>query len=259
MDTREKAAEYEKKANALFGKWKSKEPKRGVNHGADIFIRDGIADPEQWFSQDVRPLFLLKEAYTKDSTYKKDWDLCDHFMGRGEDELRVTEPKECDSTWCRITQWAYGILNTSAEEAPSFEEAEKAIRNESGKVLYGNEWLSKIAVVNVKKSGGRASSSYENIEEYVFQDRVELAEQIDLIDPTVIVCGRTYDFFDMIPGMGGGFNEPSAGCYEEFLVNDHPVIVVNYWHPANRYPKIMNYYGLVSIYQQALKNPETWS
>lgn len=37
-------------------------------------------------------------------------------------------------------------------------------------------------------------------------------------------------------------------------LNGHDVLVLDYWHPANQYPDIMNYYGLMSIYQQALKN-----
>ena len=189
MNARNKAAEYEKKAKALFDDWKSKEPAYGIDHRSNIFIRDGIADPEQWFSQNVRPLFLLKEAYTKDVTYKKDWDLSDHFMGRSENG-----PEKCDSTWRRMTQWAYGILNTSTEEAPSFEEAAEAIQSDSKKVFYGNEWLGKIAVVNIKKSSGKQMSNRDDLKAYAKYDAKELVKQIEIIDPTVIICGNTLKY-----------------------------------------------------------------
>jgi len=32
------------------------------------------------------------------------------------------------------------------------------------------------------------------------------------------------------------------------------VLVVDYYHPAARYPEILSYYGLVNIHQQALIN-----
>ena len=38
-----------------------------------IFISDGVVSPEIWYSQNVRIVFLLKEAYTKNGD--SDWDL----------------------------------------------------------------------------------------------------------------------------------------------------------------------------------------
>ena len=46
-----------------------------INHRDNVFIQDGVVCPEQWFSQKVRPLFLLKEAYGG----KDDWDLTDYL------------------------------------------------------------------------------------------------------------------------------------------------------------------------------------
>lgn len=67
---------YFHKTNALFADWKlqhgyvSENSKyniapTAIDHSSNIFIRDGIICPQQWFSESrkVRPLFLLKEAY----------------------------------------------------------------------------------------------------------------------------------------------------------------------------------------------------
>ena len=61
---------YETETKKLFDEWKKE-----ATHSP--FVTDGVMRPEQWFSQDVRPLFLLKEAYGGDC----DWDLAkDHVI-----------------------------------------------------------------------------------------------------------------------------------------------------------------------------------
>ena len=67
----ERADKYINDIELLFQEWKNKAPSDDINHSQNVFIRDGIVCPEQWFSQKVRPLYLLKEAYHGTS----DWDL----------------------------------------------------------------------------------------------------------------------------------------------------------------------------------------
>lgn len=224
--------EYETETAKLFERWKIKPPKGHIDHRTKVFVSDGVACPEQWFSQNVRPLFLLKEAYGGVG----DWDLRDHFM---KDEVMVG-----NITWRRITQWTRGIMGTTADEMLPFEKT-------MGSIRFGNEQLQKIAVMNVKKSGGRPRSNHEDLVAYVDYDRVEIAEQIKLIDPTVIVCGYTCDYLAMV--MDPGLKEKRNENLFYFLnLNGHEVIVLDYWHPSNQYPDLMNYYGLMSVYQQAL-------
>ena len=66
-----KSEQYQQDIGNHFKAWKSKPPCDGINHPASVFISDGIVCPGQWFSQKVRPLFLLKEAYHGSG----DWDL----------------------------------------------------------------------------------------------------------------------------------------------------------------------------------------
>lgn len=226
--------EYEMESAKLLERWKKKQAKGRIDHRAGVFISDGVACPEQWFSQDVRPLFLLKEAYGGDC----DWDLRDHFM---RDKVMVG-----NITWRRITQWTRGIMGTTADEMPPFEK-------EEGPVRFGNEQLRKIAVMNVKKSGGRPRSDHDDLAAYAAYDSAEIAEQVRLIDPTVIVCGYTCDYLAMALDLG--LKEERNGNLFYFLdLNGHEVVVLDYWHPSNQYPDLMNYYGLMGAYQQALRS-----
>lgn len=251
MDLSTRVETYEKKSAELFERWKKKEPFEGldckIDHGNNVFVRDGIVDPEQWFSQDVRPLFLLKEAYNGD----EDWDLREHIMR--------DEPMKGHTAWRKITQWAYGIMGTSVDHIPFFDDMIEATVSDKGKLSFGNDHLKKIAVVNIKKSNGQPTSNNEEVGIYAWRDKEELAEQIELIDPTVIICGNTSDSLDTI--MGAMRFESYPNCrregYDLFYdleLNNHRVIVIDYWHPSNHFPNIMNYYGLVGTYQHALKH-----
>lgn len=47
-------------------------------------------------------------------------------------------------------------------------------------------------------------------------------------------------------------DKQNSNLYYFTRLNGHDVIVLDYYHPSNRYPDIMNYYGLIGSYQQAL-------
>ena len=230
------AEKYNKEIKELFDKWKNKPEKCGINHKDNVFVKDGIIDPEIWFDSEVRPLFLLKEAYG----WENDADLVSDYLKK--------EDKKLGLTWRRVSQWTYGILNTSIEKLPVFK---KSAEYSDG----NNVWLKRIAVMNIKKSNGKKTSDSADIYAYASNDREELLEQLKIFDPTVIVCGYTYEYLELITGESikkdQGNNE---NWYYYMEINNHPVIVLDYYHPANEYPDLLNFYGLVNIYQQALKN-----
>lgn len=227
------AAQYLRAAGELFDQWQAMPPKDGIDHRSGGFVRDGVVCPEIWFSQQVRPLFLLKEAYGDG----RDWDLID-------DHLLTAAPFGNHLTWKRVTQWAQGILGTTADRLCPFDERTRGLG-------FGNAYLRRIAAVNVKKSGGRSASNAEEIARYARNDRALLCRQLELIDPTVIVCGNTFEYLEIIlDARIKNTRNPNLGY--SVRLNGHDVIVLDYWHPSNRYPDLMNYYGLVASYQQAL-------
>ena len=141
------------------------------------FICDGVVCPEKWFSQSIRPLYLLKEAYGEGS-----WDLiADHLCKSG----------QISQMWRRVSKWTSGLLGTTENTLMPY-------GNWGDVDHYGNEYLQKIAVVNVKKSGGKSSSNMDEIRAYAQFDREELLRELELCDPTVIVCGYTASVMDII-------------------------------------------------------------
>lgn len=238
----EKSTDYSTKARELFNKWKniqgittlSENQTLQINHKDNVFIRDGVVCPEIWFSQDIRPLFLLKEAYGGEG----DWDLAkDHLL----------MARRIDKIWERVSDWTKGLFATTRAEIPPF------IKDNPETAEYNNEYLKKIAVVNIKKSGGKTSSDIDEIDAYAKFDKERLLEQIELCDPTIIICGYTSYFLETI--IDKNYREPyNHQLFYKIELNGHPVLVLDYWHPANHYPDIMNYHGLLGIYQQAIKS-----
>ena len=239
---------YIEENNALFAEWKkimgsvSDRKEYGIaateiNHANTAFIRDGVVCPELWFAQRTRPLFLLKEAYNGDG----DWDLSSDHLLTGNSASRM---------WRRVSHWTYALLNTTAEELAPYDPGLDVSK-------YGNEHLRRIAVVNVKKSGGNNSSSMDEIRSYAWFDAERLWKQLSLCDPTVIVCGYTGSALDIIAERMTGrkvrdtYNE---NLYYTMELNGNKVLVLDYWHPANHFPKEMNYFGLAAVYQLGLKN-----
>ncbi len=227
---------YNTAIRALFDAWELRHDRTAavpIDH-TQGFIRDGVVYPAEWSAQPVRPLYLLKEAYGEGR-----WDLA-------ADHLRRTH--RASLMWRRVSAWTYGLLGTTAQTIAPY--------GGWGDIEhYGNHYLLRSAVVNVKKSGGRSHSDMDDILAYARFDRDLLYRELELCDPTVIVCGYTASVLDIL------FRTEVRRDRNELLtyhvpLNGHDVLVLDYWHPANHYPDLMNYYGLIGAYQQALRTAQ---
>lgn len=239
---------YRKEMDKLFTEWKEKQgcidlkiKKKQVtvqiNHRSHTFIRDGVVCPEKWFAQGIRPLFLLKEAYGKD----QDWDLIDYLR---DGSRRISESQ----MWRRISEWSCALLTTTRNSILPYQSWEPI-------TYFGNQYLQQIAAINIKKSNGKPGSDPNEIRAYAMFDKDRLYRQIEICDPTVIVCGYTGEMLDNIVRDITGKsvkNNRNPNLYYHMELNGHDVLILDYWHPANQYPDMMNYYTLMAIYQQAL-------
>jgi hypothetical protein len=200
------------------------------------FNKDGIVNPEQWFKQDRRVLFLLKEAY-----HKKHYDTYDLAQ-----ELHDYEP--WDVMWPRVAEWNYGIRNTTKDMIADYAE----IYNDKDKQKRKQE-IQRIAVMNIKKSGGQKSPSEKDLQRYADADTDLLIEQINLINPTVIVCCYTFGHFNSFYcenaiNKKGNYNPNCSYTYKG-------ITILDYYHPAAEgLPAFMTYYALCAIWQKAIQS-----
>lgn len=224
--------EYKSKIAILMKKWKNKSTP--IDHKNNAFVSDGIIDPDVWFELDSgkKIMFLLKEAYGEDD----DWSLVD-WLNK---EIPV------HSIWKRVVEWTYAIHNTTSASVCRFDPEE--IKK------HYNEYLRSIAVVNLRKSSGKSTSDMDVIMEYTINDKCELKEEIEMIDPDIIICGYTIqpliNIFDLDIKQHG--NVCDNWYYFTDKIKNRKRLIIDYYHPANQYPVLMNYYTIANIYQQAL-------
>lgn len=242
---------YQKEIAALFAAWKHKAPSQDgyINHPSRVFISDGIVadDPNDWFHQECRPLFLLKEAYGG----SQDWDLTWYVRS-------VAEGKNKNRTWRNVAMWTYGILKTQANRAlpvwPEYRNEAEALSTEAVTPTFNEQLLKKIAVVNIKKSGGEMSSSDDDLSRYAEYDAKELWQEIQLIDPTVIISANITSIHDTLVEKNGLPKIQRNRDWTSHLeINGHDALLIEYWHPANHFPNMMNFYTLTAVYQHALQ------
>lgn len=179
-------------------------------------------------------MYLLKEAHGWDKSGNL---IDDHLMNTGKKLHRI---------WRNVCEWTEGIFETTKDYLPIYHETEYENN--------GNDILKKIAVINIKKSSGKSSSDMDEINNYALFDKEEIMREIALCNPTIIICGYTMSSLNIITDYTvKDEKHPDKDWIYSFELNGHKVIVIDFFHPANHYPKLMNYYTLMKIYQMALQ------
>jgi hypothetical protein len=200
---------YEEKQNNLFHKWIEKHPEIENNK----FTWDGIvAQSEEefsfWLNSKAKILFLVKEAH-------------------GEYEPSI--PTEIEKKFnLNLARWKYLVEGFFTNgEVPNFP---------SDEILKGKN--TGMAIVEVKKyDEGKKISSNEEIMHYAKRDAEFLREQIEIINPTVIICCGTFSSYE--DGIYANINDKIAHEYYGVFENIDASIythrnrtILNFYHPS---------------------------
>ncbi|MFL5354931.1 hypothetical protein [Archangium sp.] len=152
----------EQEEAALFAEWREH-----LAQGNRRFYPDGIARGSSYWNTHPRVLFLLKEVNADENA--EAWNLFD-VVGDG----------SIGPTWTVISYWTHGIH----EGGPAWEAVPPAT------AAFRREAISKIAVVNLNKCGGKATSVDSDMWAAAYRDRQFLVRQLRLYAPHIIIaCG----------------------------------------------------------------------
>ncbi len=229
----------------LFDLWKNKPPrivdfqdkntkKRfEINHKDTVFISDGVVNPLVWGRQTPRILFVMKEAYSNKDD--EDWSLA-NWVATG-DCLK-------HKIWRRIALWTNGLLHTTSGIICPYT---KRYSEEEFK-----DSLQRIAILNIKKSNGKSVSDYDELDAYASEDMYEIRKEFELIDPDVVVCGGCFLTLYATAFARDDVSEKNENWYYYRDVFGKERLFLDFYHPANHWSELLNYYGLMGIYQQAL-------
>ena len=241
MNIKDQCNHYSTGIENLFLEWKQRKNDNGsIDHSNHTFYRDGVVCPETWFTQPIRPLFLLKEAYGGEGAGAVA-DLTKHIHD-------VINKRDTPSRSLKnVALWADGLLSTTETTIKPF-----SAYNKQKEIT---EIFKCLAIVNIRKSNGRRSSSYSKIKKYAEFDKEQLKREITLCDPTIIICGNTGYTLDTIFERDQNhsiLSPKNDDWFYRITLNGHDVLILDYWHPAKRSPRIVKYNKLMEIYQKSL-------
>lgn len=189
------------------------------------FVSDGIIHPKTWFEKrEEKILYFLKEAYSRIKDIE--WDLCKWLRGERCMDGCTMDCSECSprgSTYNHVAEQAYMILNETEHFDAWLGVTEKSRKN------YLNarrEILKRIAIINIKKYSGKSTSYDKDLWEHLNNENKDiLKKQIELIRPTLIICGGTYPYLKEVLGL------PNMDPYYGTTVCNGMKIVATY-HPS---------------------------
>jgi hypothetical protein len=185
---------------------------------ADIdFIYDGATDPFRWITSRWRIMCLLKEAHGGGIwNHAEEIKNCNGLLRVGGSANQAVH--------YRMVEWLYAIESTLEQKSIDVE------NDRSQNYPGARETMLRSAWVNIKKADGVPYSNNNNLHQVIKRDAPFLRRQIEMLNPRLILCGKTFDIVK---------DELFQGCERipntEFSYHqDGRRIILDYIHPGRK-------------------------
>lgn len=190
---------------------------------------DGVVDKERYFSREKRLMLLLKETNGNDNNGDRndvltDWVYMDwvHNQALGKEPLYR-------SVYRNIAMWSR-MFNTYTDENRN-PEIREFINNDG--LIIDEKLLNSlldIAIINLKKSWGTEATDWNEMNKYLDDKQrcAILKYQINKLNPTLVLCGGTFDFAKKI--YDGEVEELSKEGVRYFIKDS--LVFVSCYHPS---------------------------
>jgi hypothetical protein len=143
-------------------------------------IMDGKIDENQYDNALCKILWILKEANVSQEVKEKEIDICKGFREDWHIKNALSVP-----TFRKLIYATYGILN------PSVEWQDVPFAN---KEAYNV--IKQIAYININKYPANSNSNDVYLKKVYDDNKIELLQQINELNPNVIVFGNTFKHFE---------------------------------------------------------------
>lgn len=171
------------------------------------FALDGILSPKHYEKSNPKILFLLKES---NGDFVEIAPIKAGSNGYG--------PSGNSNTFWRYMRGYEKVINLAWRKEKYDDNAVKKAKE------FPNI---NTAYLNLKKHcENKSSSNKDDIKRYVERDRLFLIKQIELIEPDLIYCAGTLDFFKIL--------YPDLRKVEDRVFKSNGILVVDYYHLAHR-------------------------
>lgn len=186
-----------------------------------VVIEDGVLDEVRYSNSDIKIMVLLKEPYGK----IHENSIIQKF---NQDNALIW-----DATYKTVAKWLYGVrgyIRTGEMPKYPYKGAKIDMYSESDGDIF-NSFMS-CALVNVKKTNeGNSTTKHSDVVKYVNENRALLMEQIESINPEIVLCGNTFGYYKQ---MFGKLQQIEKVENTTYLYRDRTRYLIDYWHPARR-------------------------
>ena len=142
-------------------------------------ISDGVMQPDEYFSKEIRLAWVLKEAYEEEDGTGGGWSYFDLYDKTGFDISTVKTLK-------RIIKTSYSIHNEfiKGENMDDIDFEMKQI-------------IKRVAIINTQKLPAKnySSTNGKDLQESINKYSDLLERQLELINPNVIIFGGTFRYY----------------------------------------------------------------
>jgi hypothetical protein len=173
---------------------------------------------EQWKKQIIRPLFIGKEAY----------ELGDRTKWSANGELKKDPWEACRAsprTWRTTAYISYSLQHNLVEygKLPEIAENEKVVNA-----------LHSIAFINVGKCGAETQTPCERLNELYNQNKYLLHEQIELIQPNIVIGWNTLEFFQNDESFTSRFGNSESKSNQDAVDSwvSNGILYIDAYHPV---------------------------
>lgn len=180
------------------------------HHSDGKVIPGGVFNEEKYLLSKPRIMMLMKEV--NDPSEKYDWTLPSLL------KAIYTREEDCSfyRMWKNVSRWSICVQNPEI----SYNEI-------NDNYLY--EGLKIFATTNLKKSGGKGQSNYGEVYEHAILNKEEWTEEINIMNPELIVCAGTFDIVKDIYEVGNNILVCKSGA-RYFVLSKR--IYLDFVHPA---------------------------
>lgn len=188
------------------------------------FVRDGIVEVAEYLKAPIKILWILKEANSKkENDLGNDMRPCLKTLNEKNNNI---DPK-WGYTWRPIAYAMYGVF-----EEMNYIDIPLMNGNASEVVKH----MSRIAHINVKKYGGGSKSNDKQIQNFYNQYKDFIHEQIEIINPNVLIFGGTFGYFADVYFEGKKpLSEKPNGYTNIYEYQDK--LLIDTYHPGARVNK----------------------
>lgn len=181
-----------------------------IHHPDGQFISGGAMDEASYSESPIKMMMLMKEVNDPDSKYN--WSLPSLFQSMFDNKCTFYR------MWKNVSRWTLCSRNPDL----CFVE----ISNEE--LVKG---LGLFSTSNLKKTGGSGGSKYDDILTHARKYQEEWIEEVNVLDPHLVVCAGTFDVVCDVLGTYNSIQYLKSGA-KYFLFQDR--IFLDFVHPAYR-------------------------